>query len=235
MGYYSQTAAFYDLLYQDLKDYAAEAAQVATLVRALCPDAQTVLDVACGTGEHARALASQGFAVDGTDVEPAFLEIARRKLPGGAFFEADMRTLKTPSRYDALVCLFSSIGYVRTVAHLNETLHAFARCVKPGGVVLIEPWFEPGAMTHGFTTMHSASTDDVKICRMARTLLHEKRSILEFEYLVARATGIERFSERHELGLFTRQDMEAAFQQAGLSITFDREGLTGRGLYIGKR
>jgi len=235
VGEYSQTAAYYDLLYQKQKDYAAEATQIATLIRGVRPEAQTLLDVACGTGEHARALAAQGFEVDGTDIQPAFLDIARRKHPDGTFFEADMRSLEASSRYDAVVCLFSSIGYVRTVEHLNQTLRAFARCLRPGGVVIVEPWFEPGTMTHGFTTMHTASTDDVKICRMTRTLLHEKQSILEFEYLVTRATGIERFSERHELGLFTRHEMETAFQQASLSVTYDPEGLTGRGLYIGYR
>ena len=234
MGDYSQTAAYYDLIYRDQKDYAAEAAQVAALIRAACPDAQTLLDVACGTGEHALALAAQGFDVDGTDIEPAFVEMARRKHPEGSFFEADMRTLETPTRYDAVVCLFSSIGYVLTVEYLNQTLRAFARCVRPGGVVIVEPWFEPGEMTHGFISLHTASTEDVKICRMSRTTLHETRSILDFEYLLGRATGIDHFSERHALGLFTRRDMETAFQQADLSVEYDTEGLTGRGLYMGQ-
>jgi hypothetical protein len=145
-----------------------------------------------------------------------------------------MRTLETPTRYDAVVCLFSSIGYVLTVEYLNQTLCAFARCVRPGGVVIVEPWFEPGEMTHGFISLHTASTEDVKICRMSRTTLHGTRSTLTFEYLIGRPRGIERFSEQHELGLFTRPEMERAFRQAGLIVTHDPEGLTGRGLYIGQ-
>jgi hypothetical protein len=69
---------------------------------------------------------------------------------------------------------------------------------------------------------------------MSRTTLHETRSILDFEYLLGRATSIDHFSERHALGLFTRRDMETAFQQAGLSVEYDAEGLTGRGLYMGQ-
>jgi Methyltransferase domain len=52
---------------------------------------QTVLDVACGTGEHARLLAAQGFVVDGLDLDPAFVRIAEQKHPAGQFFAADMR------------------------------------------------------------------------------------------------------------------------------------------------
>ena len=64
---FKESAEFYDAIYC-FKDYATEAAQIAALVRATHPGARRVLDVACGTGEHARHLsASHGFEVDGLD------------------------------------------------------------------------------------------------------------------------------------------------------------------------
>jgi hypothetical protein len=48
MGDYKHAAAYYDLIYQDQKDYAAEAAQIAALIRTSCPEAKTLLDVAWG-------------------------------------------------------------------------------------------------------------------------------------------------------------------------------------------
>jgi len=64
----------------------------------------TVLDVACGSGEHARLLAGHGFVVDGLDLDPAFVRIARHKHPSGRFFEADMAGFDLPDRYDAILC-----------------------------------------------------------------------------------------------------------------------------------
>lgn len=51
-------ASVYDLLYVDggVKDYQAEAADLAALVRTRCPSAWSALDDACGTGEHLRYL-----------------------------------------------------------------------------------------------------------------------------------------------------------------------------------
>jgi hypothetical protein len=62
--------------------------------------------------------------------------------------------------------------------------------------------------------------------------IDEGVSRLEFEYLVARPSGIERLSETHRLGLFPRSVMIDAFERAGLRVTHDEEGLMGRGLYV---
>src|SRR5690348_4593728 len=70
---FSESAAFYDLIYSAFKDYPAEAAALAGVIRREHPRAKTILDVACGTGEHARLLAREhGFDVDGLDLDPAF-------------------------------------------------------------------------------------------------------------------------------------------------------------------
>jgi trans-aconitate methyltransferase len=65
------------------------------------PGAKTILDVACGTGEHARLL-SADFEIDGIDLEPKFVEIARAKNPDGNFSVADMRAFQLEKRYDVV-------------------------------------------------------------------------------------------------------------------------------------
>jgi hypothetical protein len=52
-------------------------------------------------------------------------------------------------------------------------------------------------------------------------------------HMVASASGVERFFERHEVRLFTHEQYLSAFTGAGLVAVFDAEGLTGRGLYVG--
>ena len=57
-------------------------------------------------------------------------------------------------------------------------------------------------------------------------------SFIILHYLRSTSTGIEHFSERLELGLFTRDEMTHAFESANMNVRYDSEGLMGRGLYI---
>jgi SAM-dependent methyltransferase len=236
VGSYASAAEYYDLLYSETdKDYGAEAALLASLIRASRPEARTILDVGCGTGAHARELIDAGFSVDGVDLEPDLVEIAGAKCPEGSFVVGDMTTLALPGRYDVVTCLFSAVGYVRTESKLNAAIRAMAEHLHPGGLLLVDPWFEPGQLTDGWITTIVGRRDDLSVCRMSRTVLAGDVSRLEFEYLVGRSGGIERRSETHELGLFTQDQMEQAFRHAHLTVERIPERVRTRGLYVGRR
>jgi SAM-dependent methyltransferase len=232
---FSASADLYDLLYSGFKDYAAEVAEIAATIRRAHPRARTVLDVACGTAEHARLLAEEhGFEVDGLDLDPAFVRIARGKLPHGSVHEADMTSFELPRRYDAIVCLFSSIGYVRTLENVGRTLERFRHHLAEGGIVLVEPWFTPGVLEPGRIFVNTAEAAGVTVCRMSHAEVEDRLSRMRFEYLVGRAEGIEHASEVHELGLFTTEEMLECFRQAGLRAEHDPRGPYGRGLFVGR-
>jgi SAM-dependent methyltransferase len=232
---FSASAELYDLIYAGFKDYPAEAELLASAIRAVHPHAHTVLDVACGTGEHARLLTERhGFAVDGLDLDPAFVRIAQAKLPQGTVYEADMTAFALPRRYDVIVCLFSSIGYVRTLDNVRRALTCIRAQLEPEGIALIEPWFKPGDMKTGHIAMKTAQSEELIVCRMSRTEIDGRLSRLHFEYLICRPDRIDRASEVHELGLFTVDEMLACFRDAGLDATFDPVGPYRRGLYLAR-
>ena len=66
---FTASAEYYDLIYAGIKDYASEVSRIAAFLRDRHPQCRTVLDVGCGTGEHARGLARERFLVDGVDLD----------------------------------------------------------------------------------------------------------------------------------------------------------------------
>jgi hypothetical protein len=109
-------------------------------------------------------------------------------------------------RFDAVVCLFSSIGYVATLEKLRVTARTFTRHVEPGGVVVVEPWLTPDAFRPGHVQALLAEASALKVARMSSSDLRADRWVLNFHYLVGTPEGVEHFTEQHHLGLFTNED-----------------------------
>jgi SAM-dependent methyltransferase len=231
---FTESAELYDAIY-GFKDYAAEAAQIAALVQATLPQARCILDVACGTGEHARHLAeSHGFEVDGLDLDPGLLRMAREKHPSGSFFLGDMSDFALEKRYDVVLCLFSSIGYLLTLERTYRALVCFRQHLRQDGVLLIEPWFAPGGLEDGRIMRQTGIHLGRAVERVSRCEIDGRISRLRFEYRIHTAEGIRHATEVHELGLFTTEEMAAALEAAGLRADFDTVGLTGRGLWVAR-
>ena len=224
------SAEIYDAVYS-LKDYAAEASAVHKLIRERCPTAQTLLDVACGTGKHLERL-NRWYEVEGVDLDQRLLAVAGARLPSVRFHEADMRGFDLRRRFDAITCLFSAIGYALTIESLTSTVATIARHLEPLGVVIIEPWFTPEAWIGQRPMLLSIDQPDLKIARMNVNSRDGRLAIVDFHYLVGTAAGVEYFTERHEFGLFTDDEYRAALNATGLSVDYDPDGFTGRGLYI---
>lgn len=232
---FTESAELYDAIYFTFKDYAVEAADIARHIRAEHPQARTVLDVACGTGEHARLLAADhGFQVDGLDLNTEFLRLARLKHPGGRFYEADMREFALSDRYDAVVCMFSSIGYVKTLPALERTLRTFRGHIAPNGIVVVEPWFPPEVMTGGHQSTRTAEANGVRVERVGTTEVDGRRCRLRFDYTLYEGDRVRHTTEIHELGLFTKEETLRAFSSAGLSARHEAPSATNRGLYIAR-
>ena len=229
---FSKSAAFYDAIY-GFKDYQSEAARVHDIIR-VHTGGDTLLDVACGTGAHLQSMRTW-YSVEGIDLDSQLLEVARQRLPGVVVSQGDMLSFNLERTFAAVVCLFSSIGYVKTVRGLRRAITRMASHLGPDGVLLVEPWLGPDDFHDGYVSALFVDEPDLKIARMHVSKARRRVAILDFRYLVATPNGVDHFSERHQLGLFTRDDYETAFADAGLDVEHDPEGLTGRGLYIGTR
>ena len=227
---FTRSAAFYDAVYA-WKDYAEESAAVDRLIQERRPGARTLLDVACGTGGHLRHLRKL-YESEGLDADPEMLALGAANCPEVPLHEGDLTGFELDRRFDAVTCLFSSIGYARTPERLESAAAAMARHLEPGGVLLVEPWLSPDEWKVGKPHLLVVDEPELKIARANTSGRDGRVSVVEFHYVVATPEGVEHFTELHELGLFTHEEYTAAFERAGLRIEHDPDGLMGRGLYV---
>jgi len=106
---------------------------------------QRVLDVGCGPGRHAHALARRGMSVVGVDISERFLAVARRDAPSGAtFVRADARALSFVGEFDVCISLcqgaFGLTGGPDSAGTLDPDLDVLAgmtRAMRPGGKLFL--------------------------------------------------------------------------------------------------
>jgi glycine/sarcosine N-methyltransferase len=106
--------------------------------------ARRLLDVACGTGHHAIALAQGGYEVVGTDVSEGMVNRARENA-GAAGVSVTFRRVgfgqlaqTTDRHFDAILCLGNSLPGVLSEADLLAALADMAALLAPGGLLIVQ-------------------------------------------------------------------------------------------------
>jgi len=95
-----------------------------------------VLDLGCGPGHVAAYLAARGLAMQGLDLSPRMVDVARARHPGLPFEVGDLRTLAAAGpRYAGIVAFYA-------IVHLQpgELPAAFAQmhgALRPGGLLAL--------------------------------------------------------------------------------------------------
>lgn len=245
MAQYDEFAAWYDPLYAATgKDHAAEARALLDVAQRLGVRPRSVLDVACGTGQHLAAFAAVLDDLAGIDTAPAMLDLARDRLGERAVLRhGDMRRFDLERTFDLVTCLFSAIGHVRDEADLDVAVATMAAHVAPGGALLVEPWLTPDDVNDeaqqegGYRMVDTAETDDGVVARVARSHRRGDALVLQFGWTVADADGVRTAEETFRMPLFSRARYLAAVERTGLAPQWlDVPALrSGRGLLVGVR
>lgn len=231
---YNELAQYYNLIYS-WKDYQQEADKVKSLIKKYKrSDGYDLLEVACGTGKHIPYLKEE-FSILATDGSQAMLSVAKKNIPDVTFKKADMIRLDLGKKFDVILCLFSSIGYVKTYNNLNKTIQNFSQHLKTGGVVIIEPWFTETSYIIGLPIMKIYDGESIKIATLSVSQRRNILSVMDMHYLIAEKNQkVKHFIERHELAMFDIDKMLDIMTQNQLKAKFLKSGLMkGRGLCIG--
>lgn len=128
-------AGRYDDFYQD-KDYKREALLLDGIFKKY--SVKSVLDIACGTGNHMQELSRMGYAVKGADLSPYMVEIAKNK--GLDASVCAMQDIDYTDRFDAVICMFASFDYIISDTNVSKMLHNVYKALKQGGVFIFDFW-----------------------------------------------------------------------------------------------
>jgi ubiquinone/menaquinone biosynthesis C-methylase UbiE len=206
---------FYLRAFADDEADAQAGAQAQSAARlAACPPGGELLDVPCGYGRHAIALARAGYRVTGVDRSPTLLAEAQRRAgdDGPALVEADYRELPFPDqRFDAALNLFTSLGFYGDEEDV-KALAEIGRVLRPGGRLVIE-------IMHRDRLVHGFHEQDWQRVGEGRLLLEQRAfdaaaGVAQTTQILIDNTGA-RDSRTFAVRVYTATELVAILRRAG--------------------
>ncbi len=205
----------------------------------------SVLDLCCGQGRHSIQLAKRGLRVTSLDLNAGYLELAKQAAATAKVeietVAADMRELPSEDKFDAIVNMYSSFGYLESEAEDLKVLESAAKALKAGGQLLLDMLNREWAIDNYIQNDWHTGADG--------TLYVERRDLdlatsrMHVHFIVVDSKGGRRESIGHNIRLYTLTEMTRLLERVGIRVTlvvggFDSEDygiVTRRMIIVGRK
>ncbi len=187
---------------------------------------ESVLDIACGTGNYTVVFAKQGYKATGIDISDEMLRIAREKTGGKTnprFIKMDMRNIELESKYDVATVLFGGFGYLVGNTELSRFFTGVGKHLNRGGLLAFEFWqnsavLPAAARQLGQKSWDRAEDDDRLIVRLnlSKYDSHTNTLNIKFDFYVLdmeRKKLLDTFSETHRVKTYSISQMKELLEQ----------------------
>jgi SAM-dependent methyltransferase len=212
-GLYDDHPAFYDVL-QSEWPYDRDLAFVARILDRHGGDAERLLELGCGTGEHACRFAALDLDVVAVDPHAGLLDVARTKCDGD-FRRDALPDLSVEGQFDAVVAIRGVVNHLAP-GELVPSLSAVAERLAPGGVFVFDNSPLPTDGNHPALAIGTTEAGDY-----ARIAHHVPTADgrLDWRALTLTPDG-EFFVDRRPMTPFSDDAIAEALYDVGFEITW---------------
>ena len=206
----------YDFIYQD-KNYDRESDLLKQVFQEYAGRPVTkVLDLGCGTGNHALRLAAKGYKVVGVDRSIDMLRIAERKAQekglGLRWHRADIRGLALEETFDAVLMMFAVLCYQLENADVLSALRAARGHLHSGGLLVFDVWYGPTVLTQRpADQVRIIENEDGTLVRTSSGELDMRRQLCSVHFHLLQMNGdrlLNETKECHPVRYFFPRELE---------------------------
>ncbi len=200
------------------------------------PPGSSILDLCCGHGRHALALAKRGYQVTGQDLSEVFLHHARAEAEAQGvkirWMQSDMRNIPFENEFDAVINIFTAFGYLENEEEDQKVLQQVYKALKSDGLFLLET-MQRESLIRNFAPNEIARHADGLIVLEERNfdLLTSRCNV---QVTMLHPDG-QRTGYNHAVRIYTLTELVRMLAAAGLQVQAYYGGLDGSKLSLTSR
>ena len=178
-----------------------------------------ILDLCCGRGRHLVDLLRRGYDAIGVDLSDYMLgecqKTADKEGMQPSLIKADMREIDFDSKFDAVISIFTSFGYLESEEEDQKVLNAVSHALKPGGYFFID-LNNRDLLMRVFQKSDSRENceGDVTFCERSFDVVSSRLNARE---LTIYHDG-RKAETSHSIRLYTYNELNVMIDKAGLQI-----------------
>ena len=215
----------YDALYRE-KDYAGECTVIERLFAEHADErVRSLLDLGCGTGNHAVAFGRRGYDVLGIERSDTMVKIARDKtadLENVEIRQGDIRSFELDRFFDAALLLFAVLGYLSENEDILQALAAVRRHLRPGGLLVFDIWYGPAVLHERPTSRFSViPLDGGELLRAVHPRLDTRKQLCHVHYdlwQIREGAITATDHEDHTMRFFFPREIELLVTASGFTL-----------------
>lgn len=226
----------YNLLYAD-KDYGGEANYIASLIEKYSPQAKSILNLGCGTGNHDFELCKKGYLMHGIDLSANMIAKAKnRAFEYGysdkiKFETGDIRSVRTGKKYDIVLSLFHVMSYQVTNSDIERAFISANEHLNDNGVFIFDCWYGPAVLADNPQKREKfVENEKIKVLRLTIPVLKLSENIVDvnFKILVTdkRSNEEQNFKELHSMRYLFDNEIDSLAQKSNFSKVSSYKWLT---------
>jgi SAM-dependent methyltransferase len=194
-----------------------------------------ILDLCCGQGRHAIALAHQHYHLTGLDQNTNFLQHARieaeKQNVNVQWQQGDMRSLPFEQQFDAIINIFTSFGYFDTDED-QIVLQQVSKALKPGGLFLLDTTYQPRVMRTTAANGFTRYSDGLLVLEERHIDLLQSRNEVNISLIYPDG---RRKSLQQSIRIYTLTELARMLSSVGLEVQSYYGNLDGSALTLDSR
>jgi glycine/sarcosine N-methyltransferase len=212
MAFYETLAAYYDELFP-------METEILDFLKARLEKRLRILDIACGTGTYARALARAGFDVVAVDADPAMMRKAQDSSEGSSvlFLQGLMQDLSqtVSGTFNAAYCIGNSLPHLTDLSEVHRFFSDVFSLLRPEGRLIVQIINFDRILLHGISRLPTLSGGAVSMKRLYKRTDDPKTLLFETEITAGRGTEGENTTQAVPLAVLRKEELVSLAVEAG--------------------